>query len=93
MVVELVDADGREHRVEDRELARGEAADHDAPRAESLRRELVEAHLARDCCHARVHTATAASPRFIHQGEERVGRVRYPSHWTRPSLQFHHTSI
>ena len=31
VVVELVDAYGREHRVEDRELARGEAADHDAP--------------------------------------------------------------
>ena len=41
VVVELVDAYRREHRVEDRELARGEAADHDAPRAEALRRELV----------------------------------------------------
>ena len=30
VVVELVDAYRREHRVEDRELARGEAADHDA---------------------------------------------------------------
>ena len=40
VVVELVDAYRREHRVEDRELARGEAADHDAPRAEALRREL-----------------------------------------------------
>ena len=29
VVVELVDAYRREHRVEDRELARGEAADHD----------------------------------------------------------------
>ena len=48
VVVELVDAYRREHRVEDRELARREAADHDAPRAEALRRELVEAHLARD---------------------------------------------
>ena len=28
VVVELVDAYRREHRVEDRELARGEAADH-----------------------------------------------------------------
>ena len=42
VVVELVDAYGREHRVEDRELARGEAADHDAARAEALRRELVK---------------------------------------------------
>ena len=41
-VVELVDAYRREHRVEDRELARGEAADHDAARAEALRRELVK---------------------------------------------------
>ena len=41
VVVELVDAYRREHRVEDRELARREAADHDAPRAEALRRELV----------------------------------------------------
>ena len=30
VVVELVDAYRREHRVEDRELTRGEAADHDA---------------------------------------------------------------
>ena len=45
VVVELVDAYRREHRVEDRELARGEAADHDAARAEALRRELDEAHL------------------------------------------------
>ena len=29
VVVELVDAYRREHRVEDRELARGEAADHE----------------------------------------------------------------
>ena len=36
VVVELVDAYRREHRVEDRELARGEAANHDAPRAEAL---------------------------------------------------------
>ena len=75
MVVELVDAYRREHRVEDRELARGEASDHDAPRAEALRRELVEAHLRGDCAHARDHTATATSARFIHQREERVRRV------------------
>ena len=30
VVVELVDAYRREHRVEDRELASGKAADHDA---------------------------------------------------------------
>ena len=40
VVVELVDAYRREHRVEDRELARGEAANHDAPRAEALGGEL-----------------------------------------------------
>ena len=75
VVVELVDAYRREHRVEDRELARGEAADHDAARAEALRRELVEAHLRGDSAHARKHTATAAGSRLIHQREERVGRV------------------
>ena len=60
VVVELVDAYRREHRVEDRELARREAADHDAPRAEALRRELVEAHLARDCAHTSKHGALTA---------------------------------
>ena len=33
---------------------------HDAARPKALRRELVEAHLARDCGHARVHAAGTA---------------------------------
>lgn len=36
VIMELVNSDGREHRIKDRELACGKASDHDASRAEAL---------------------------------------------------------
>eukprot|EP00325_Prymnesiales_sp_UTEX-LB-985_P014476 CAMPEP_0174754278 /NCGR_PEP_ID=MMETSP1094-20130205/105651_1 /TAXON_ID=156173 /ORGANISM="Chrysochromulina brevifilum, Strain UTEX LB 985" /LENGTH=318 /DNA_ID=CAMNT_0015960141 /DNA_START=814 /DNA_END=1771 /DNA_ORIENTATION=+ len=76
VVMELLDAEGGQHGVEDAELAGGDRANHDATGEEALRAQFDETHLRCDTAHAHEHGALAASTALVHLGEERVRRVR-----------------
>ena len=73
--VELLGADGGHDDVEDAELAGGEGADHDAPRAEARRAQRDDPRLGGDVAEALHHRAGAARAALVDLREERVGGV------------------